>query len=250
MRLLSIGNSFSQDAHRWLNDVAKANGVELYNVNLYIAGCSLETHHRLMDGDGAHYDNEIKSVPTGKISLKEALKSEKWDAITFQQQSKTSGDPSSYQPYLNELKEFVRLYQPTAKLYIHQTWAYEPTFVSASFELYNNNFEEMHEKLSKCYSSAAIAIDGVLIPVGAVINSLRTKTAEFSAKENVRPLTRDGFHLSLDYGRYAAALTWCAVLLGIDPLKDTFVPTIGDKRSDEYLLEVVRKTVYEVLKNE
>jgi len=30
-------------------------------------------------------------------------------------------------------------------------------------------------------------------------------------------------------------------------LKDTFVPIIGDKKSDEALLDVVRKTVSEVI---
>ena len=43
MRILSIGNSFSQDAHKWLNKLASDNGIELENVNLYIGGCSLET---------------------------------------------------------------------------------------------------------------------------------------------------------------------------------------------------------------
>ena len=42
MKLLSIGNSFSQDAHNKLHALAKANGVTLETVNLYIGGCSLE----------------------------------------------------------------------------------------------------------------------------------------------------------------------------------------------------------------
>ena len=105
----------------------------------------------------------------------------------------------------------------------------------------------MHQKLTECYLSAVNSINAELLPVGEVINTLRTTTNEFSVKENGIPLTRDGMHLSLDYGRYAAALTWCVVLFGIDPLKDTFVPIIGDKKSDEALLDVVRKTVSEVI---
>lgn len=42
MKLLSIGNSFSTDAQRWLRDLAAAEGHDLYCVNLYIPGCSLE----------------------------------------------------------------------------------------------------------------------------------------------------------------------------------------------------------------
>ena len=44
MKVLSIGNSFSQDAHKWLHKLAENNGVDLETVNLYIGGCSLETH--------------------------------------------------------------------------------------------------------------------------------------------------------------------------------------------------------------
>ncbi|MGN1128615.1 MAG: DUF4886 domain-containing protein, partial [Candidatus Flemingiibacterium sp.] len=44
LKVLSIGNSFSQDAQRWLHDIAAADGVELLAKNLYIGGCSLERH--------------------------------------------------------------------------------------------------------------------------------------------------------------------------------------------------------------
>ena len=41
MNILSIGNSFSQDAQRYLHDIAKADGVVLSAFNLYIGGCPL-----------------------------------------------------------------------------------------------------------------------------------------------------------------------------------------------------------------
>ena len=42
MKILSIGNSFSEDAQRYLKLIAGANGRELTCVNLYIGGCSLK----------------------------------------------------------------------------------------------------------------------------------------------------------------------------------------------------------------
>ena len=39
MNILSIGNSFSQDAQKWLHKLAAGNGVEMDTVNLYIGGC-------------------------------------------------------------------------------------------------------------------------------------------------------------------------------------------------------------------
>lgn len=44
LKILAIGNSFSQDSTTYLYDLAKSGGVELKVVNLYIGGCSLETH--------------------------------------------------------------------------------------------------------------------------------------------------------------------------------------------------------------
>ncbi len=48
MYILSIGNSFSKDAQRYLHQIAKADGVDVHSFNLYIGGCSLSTHHKNM----------------------------------------------------------------------------------------------------------------------------------------------------------------------------------------------------------
>ena len=44
MKVLAIGNSFSEDATRYLHDIAKADGVALEVANLYIGGCPLDRH--------------------------------------------------------------------------------------------------------------------------------------------------------------------------------------------------------------
>ena len=59
------------------------------------------------------------------VSVLEALESDEWDYVTMQQVSHLSIDYSTYQPYLNELSQYVKKYVPNAKQLIHQTWAYE-----------------------------------------------------------------------------------------------------------------------------
>ena len=44
IKILAIGNSFSQDATHYLHQIAAADHVDLKVVNLYIGGCSLERH--------------------------------------------------------------------------------------------------------------------------------------------------------------------------------------------------------------
>lgn len=65
MKVLSIGNSFSQDAHRYLHSLAKADGVDLKVVNLFIGGCSLRTHYLNMLDDMATYSFEFNGENTG-----------------------------------------------------------------------------------------------------------------------------------------------------------------------------------------
>lgn len=45
MKILCIGNSFSQDATRYLSRIGKAAGTGIKTVNLYIGGCPLKTHY-------------------------------------------------------------------------------------------------------------------------------------------------------------------------------------------------------------
>jgi len=43
MNILSIGNSFSEDATRYLHRISKIGGA-IVNNEIYIGGCSLEQH--------------------------------------------------------------------------------------------------------------------------------------------------------------------------------------------------------------
>lgn len=117
INILSIGNSFSQDAQRYLNRIAKLDGVELKTFNLYIGGCPLSYHYRNMLSEERKYVLEMNGEYTGFfVSLKEALLNRDWDVITLQQVSSQAPCYDTYQPYLNELAEYIRKYAPKAKL--------------------------------------------------------------------------------------------------------------------------------------
>lgn len=44
MNILAIGNSFSQDATRYLHGIARSMGKKWNTANLYIGGCSIDRH--------------------------------------------------------------------------------------------------------------------------------------------------------------------------------------------------------------
>ncbi len=115
MNILSIGNSFSQDAQRYLHQVAKSVDEDITAVNLFIGGCSLFTHFANISNDAKLYELQYNGEKTGfKVTVKEALLSREWDYITIQQASHYSYDYETYQPYANSLVEYIKMYAPKA----------------------------------------------------------------------------------------------------------------------------------------
>ena len=70
---------------------------------------------------------------------------------------------------------------------------------------------------------------------------------EFDYVHGGMSLNRDGFHLTYDYGRYAAGLTWYAFLTGKDPLEVSCIPVVEDKAADPALLKKIGQAVKTVL---
>ncbi len=106
MKILSIGNSFSEDAQAYLHDIARADKYDLYTNNLYIGGCPLAIHYKNMLSKEPAYLLQVNGHNTYiKISLEEALCKNQWDVITVQQASHYSPYYDTYQPYLDGLLE-------------------------------------------------------------------------------------------------------------------------------------------------
>ena len=247
MQVLSIGNSFSQDAQYWLHDIAAADGVDMQVVNLYIGGCSLAQHWENYQQDVPSYDWELNGRPVAMCALKEALTRQRWDVVTLQQASHFSGQYETFQPYLQRLAATVREQCPDAVLYIHQTWSYESDSTHAGFAAYECSQQVMYDRLTDCYIRAAQAITADILPVGRVIQTLRTTVPAFDYEKGGMSLNRDGFHLSLLYGRYAAALTWYGLLTGRDVRCSRFIPRLEGEDTDKSVIDAIRQTVHEVL---
>ena len=247
MKILSIGNSFSVDAHTYLYKLATNLGAEIESLNLFIGGCSLERHHKCLTLGLADYEPQYNGtlLAGAKISVQAAVNMRDWDIITVQQVSHLSGIYESYQPYLNALVDYVRSVRPNAKIFVHETWAYEYDSTHEKFINYGKDRFKMHAALADAYAKAAeeIHADGI-IPSGDVISALR-ELPEFHAEIGGISLSRDGFHLSYDYGRYAAAAAFVQAL-GIGDVKNSsFLPTAD---SSPALIKIINDKVFEICK--
>jgi hypothetical protein len=250
IKILAIGNSFSQDAAYYLHDIAKAGGIDVKMVNLFIGGCSLETHWKNIETNAANYYYELNGQSTDRmISIKEALLEESWDYITLQQVSSDSGIIESYYPYFKNVLDYVRELSPKAKILLHQTWAYEVDSTHSEFAKYDCSQEKMYQALMGVYQQIAEEFSLELIPCGEVIQNLR-KTWDFNYVNGGASLCRDGFHMDLIYGRYAVAATWYETILHKSIIDNTFIPEMIDNREVNIeKINLIKKQVSGTLTN-
>lgn len=216
MKILSIGNSFSQDAQRYLHRLAKADGTKMKTVNLYIGGCSLRRHYINMLDNNADYDFEFNGEKTGiKVSIAQALASDEWDFVTLQQQSAQSTRYETFSPYLEALADTVRKYAPHAKILMHQTWAYEADSEKLKALPEFSSPGDMLSALRNSYESAAKDIGAYgIIPCGEAMLA--------ATNLGIEKIHRDTFHASLGAGRYLLALCWYKTLTGKDISNNSF----------------------------
>ena len=215
MHVLAIGNSFSEDAVRYLHRIARGDGVRLEVANLYIGGCSLERHFRNMQSGEAAYELQYNGENTGfSVSLKDALLNRPWDVVTLQQASPQSFRAESYTPYIESLAQYVRTLCPKARILVHQTWAYE----AGSDRLLKYGFDDPAQMLAgvkAAYGEAAARIAAFgIIPAGEMFGQMLAA--------GVPRIHRDTYHVKYGIGRYALGLLWYRMLTGRCVADNTF----------------------------
>ncbi|MBQ2730572.1 MAG: DUF4886 domain-containing protein [Clostridia bacterium] len=123
MKVLTLGNSFSENAHRYLIDIMKAQGMDdIILGNVVYTACSLQAHYSkaqsgvrdciyykftLKDGEFAEGTNNGK-VTTPRYNVNFAFEDEDWDIVILQQVSGQSGIVSSYSPHLDNLVNYIK----------------------------------------------------------------------------------------------------------------------------------------------
>ena len=222
VRILAIGNSFSQDAvEQYLHELAEAEGISTIIGNMFIGGCSLERHVKnARDNAPAYAYRKIgtdgKKREKGKMSLETVLAS------------------------LPELIEYVKARLPKkTKLMLHQTWAYASTSRHSGFKNYNCNQLTMYQAIADAVKKAAKANKiKIVIPSGTAIQNARTS---FIGDH----LNRDGYHLDVKIGRYTAACTWFERIFKHNVVGNPYTP----EGLDEARKAVAQKAAHAAVKH-
>lgn len=176
VRLLTIGNSFAENAVKYLPQFARAAGRELHIFEANLSSHSLEQHWRYvqryeadpLDLAGRPYKGAA-GQPEAR-SLAEVLASEPWDYITLQQVSHLSYKEESFQPWLGELVAYLRRCAPRAEILLHETWAYRE-----DHPLYREGFSihDMAARIAANYRKLADAYQLRVLPVGSAFQAVR-----------------------------------------------------------------------------
>lgn len=225
IRILAIGNSFSDDSMWYLYDLLKQAGYDQVKLaNLYIGSCTLQNHAYNINSGAQVYTYRVNDagrwVDHESFSSADAVASDSWDVITLQQASGSSGMQDTYQPHIDTIVSKVRELCPGAALAWHMTWAYQEDSTHPEFYKYG------HDQMGM-YDSIVTAVKGniltdkdfiMVIPTGTAIQNLRTSLYGDT-------VTRDGFHLAYDSGRLAAAMMWLKSLTGCDLGQITWTPS-------------------------
>ncbi|MBW3636770.1 MAG: DUF4886 domain-containing protein [Armatimonadetes bacterium] len=254
VRVFVIGNSFSQNATRYLPELAKEGGHELVIGRAELGGHSLKQHWSYVEAAEAN-PADPKGKAYGAKTLRELFSAGTWDIVTIQQASIFSSDVETYRPYAQKLRDYIKSLQPWAEVVLHQTWAYRSDaksfgFLNEKTKERTQDQREMWAKLHGAYYTIAREIGVRVIPVGDVFWRVSSdpkwgyqKDPNFNFEKPVHPALPDqSYSLHAGYrwgnptnfafdanhansaGCYLAGLVWYRFLFDESPAKLTFVP--------------------------
>ncbi len=247
IRVLAIGNSFSEDAvEHYLYELGKEQNITFIIGNMYIGGCSLERHWNNTLTNKADYEyRKINSDGTKqlkkKATLLDGITDERWDYISLQQNSGNSGIISTYFPYLTDMLAYVKAHatNPKVKYMFHATWAYESNSPHEDFAKYNKDQVTMYNAIVKSVKEATKKVGiRIVIPSGTAVQNGRNSVIGDH-------FCRDSYHLSLDLGRYTAACTWFERITGKSVLNSKFAPSTVSATN----AEIARKAAHYAIKS-
>lgn len=178
IHLLTIGNSFSNNALTYLERIAEGTDAVRFDVGrASLGGCSLEKHWNLAQYTARQPDFKTYRVKAGRdgepveMNLQEALASQSWDVVTLQQVSRKSWLQDSFEPWLGDLHGMVKTAVPQARIFLHQTWAYR-----SDTPFYAENCitqEIMHRRIRENFRHYADKYGCGILPSGDAIDRAR-----------------------------------------------------------------------------
>ena len=190
LKVLMVGNSFSDSVGIYLPKIVKASGNKLELTGAFIGSCSLEQHSNNLikaekDPSCRPYRITVwNSDAPGKRDVRkgnvnELLEKNRYDVITLQQGGSRAPDRKTFHPHLERILEYIRKKQPQAEIVFQQTWSYR--IDDTRFKPHPNpkfDFDQtgMYERVRDVYRALAAEHKMRVIPVGTAVQCFRKNT--------------------------------------------------------------------------
>lgn len=242
LKVLMIGNSFSESCLRQTPAIAKSMGCKLDIANLYIGGCTLKTHWsnvvagNVLGPDFRPYrynrwTDGTRAVSNDTINIVGALEADRWDIVTLQQGVTSCADVLSYDYAITYLVHLIRQKQPQAKIMLQETWSLPPW--DHRLKKIGCDGPEMYRRLHAAYGKFSKMLNLGVIPVGTVAEKTPERTRLFKNGD---------FHFNTE-GEYLQGLVWTATLFGVDVTKCGYRPKVVDAERAEVLRNTVMRNI-------
>lgn len=275
MKIMTIGNSFTDSLAAYFPNVVASTGNELTFDRANHGGCELHRHWDYIANE--ERDAVYRLYKEGTMRMRDMLKLELWDVVTIQQASHASWRPETFHPFAENIAEVVKKYAPQAELVIQQTWAYradDPRIIpDGAWQISQTG---MYERLTENYRALAKDLGCRIIPTGyavqlsrqaeekpfvnydpALLETLRWPDLPPQSGDVVGqcgwrkdPATgkmtiwRDCIHLN-QRGQYMQACVWYAKLYGRPTSDITYIPEIIGDEDAAFLRGIAQKAVDE-----
>lgn len=215
IKILSIGNSFAEDAFSYVPFILRdsCQDIDLTLGILYYGGCSLEmNYNHFIEKSEVYAYRKITSsdnawtTPNNKASIQQSLADEDWDIIVFQQNGSAAGDYTTFQPYLNNL--IIGL-QSLVKKPVRFGWH--------MVEAYDSNFEASVTRFNSYCVAAKKVIDETLIDIvfPSATGMQNARTTSLQTLGDAGNLMHTSNHAQEGIPCYCLALPNVLVILGL-----------------------------------
>ena len=245
LKILGIGNSYTQDSMWMLYNIYKAEnpGKKIVLGIAYHGGCSLAQHVQYIQEGSLEYTyyklNDEISISTGTWkstkdqTLKTIVENENWDIVTMQQASTYSGVPTTYNGDIQTIQRFVdQTLGYTPEFAWNMTWAYPVKDIegdafttvnttSGFATRYNSDQMTMYNAIVDTVKAKIVpdTTFSYLMPAGVAVQNANSSYLDDPE------LYRDYTHLN-DFSRVMAAYVWYCTFedVRVDSLKFTVIP--------------------------
>lgn len=217
LKILSIGNSFSEDSTKYLYQIFQAYGYEKIELGyMYIGSCTLKKHVQMAESNSGSYDyyynpENFWRSDTGETLLR-GVTDQDWDIITMHAGVHEGGFAETFdEGNLDKLVDYVNANKtnPDCKLVYNLTWSLARDHGSDEFVNYwNRDSEAMYQGLVNTAKAKVATHSGIdfIIPTGTAIQNARSSYMG-------ETMHYDGVHLS-NVGRLIAGYTWFSTITG------------------------------------